>query len=213
MFLKTTTLFFITCISVLVIAGCSVLLSEQEWSENYALLEGTNASSPQMIDGNMNTIGESTFPVGANTNFGSNPASEVIVTLPEEKIIRRIVIHSENIKTFDIFADKGGIIKETDWKLIKDVKSVKTNPIEIPVLVPFPTRQIRVRILSTTDDAGLSRAQRARTGGFRQYGQNRRAQAKIREIELYGYKTAEQTKESTAVESREKELDDLLNLE
>ena len=93
------------------------------------------------------------------------------------------------------------------------MKSVKTNPIEIPVLVPFPTRQIRVRILSTTDDAGLSRAQRARTGGFRQYGQNRRAQAKIREIELYGYKTAEQTKESTAVESREKELDDLLNLE
>ncbi|MCG9127856.1 hypothetical protein JT359_09695 [Candidatus Poribacteria bacterium] len=213
MFLKTITIFSLITISVFLIVGCSVLLSEQEWSENYALIEGTNASSPQVIDGNMNTIGESTFPVGANTNFGSNPASEVVITLPEEKVIRRIVIHSDNIKTFDIFADKGGIINDTDWKLIKDVKSVKTNPIEIPVLVPFPTRQIRIRILSTTDDAGLSRAQRARSGNFRQYGQNRRAQAKIREIELFGYKTAEQTKESTAAENREQELDDLLDLE
>lgn len=213
MYFNTITLIALISISIISIAGCAVLLSEQEWSDNYALLEGTSATSPQMIDGNMNTIGETTFPAGASTNFGSNPASEVIITLPEEKLIRRIVIHSNNIKTFDIFADKGGIIVDTDWKLIKDVKSVRTNPIEIPVLVPFPTSRIRLRILSTTDDANLSRTQRARSGGFRQFGQNRRALAKIKEIELYGYKSAKQTKESTAVESREKELDDLLDLE
>ncbi|MDE0483410.1 MAG: hypothetical protein OXI67_12590 [Candidatus Poribacteria bacterium] len=211
MLFRITIFFSLICFSVVMI-GCAALFSEQEWSDNYALLEGTSATSPQMIDGNMNTIGESSFPVEAT--FGSNPPSEVIITLPEKKVIRRIVIHSDNIKTFDIFADKGGIIVEQDWKLIKDVKSVKTNPIEIPVLVPFPTNRIRVRILSTSDDANLKRRQRARTGGrgfF--YGENRRAQAKIREIELYGYKTVEQTRESSAAETREKELDDLLETE
>ena len=212
MLFRITTFFALICFSVIMI-GCAALFSEQEWSENYALLEGTSATSPQMIDGNMNTIGESSFPAGTDTAFGSNPASEVVITLPEKKVIRRIVIHSDNIKTFDIFADKGGIIVEQDWKLIKDVKSVKTKPIVIPMLVSFPTNRIRIRVKSTTDDANLKRTQRARTGGFRQFGQNRRAQAKIREIELYGYKTAEQTQESNATETREKELDDLLEVE
>lgn len=198
-----------------ILVGCSALLSQQEWSENYSLLEGTTSTSPDMIDGDINTIGETTLPASASSALGSNPAPEVIITLPEEKVIRRIVIHSENLKTFDIFADQGGIVKESDWKLIKEIKTVKTNPIEIPVLISHPTNRIRLRVLSTTDDANLKRSQRARTGGggFRQFGQNRRAQGKIKEIELYGYKTVEQTKENTAAETREKELDDLLNTE
>lgn len=212
MLFRITILISLICFSVIMI-GCAALFSKQEWSENYALLEGTSATSPQMIDGNMNTIGETSFPTGTDSAFGSNPASEVILTLPEKKVIRRIVIHSDNIKSLDVFADQGGIIVDTDWKLIKDLKSVKTKPIEIPVLVPFPTNRIRIRVLSTTDDANLKRRQRARSGGLRQFGQNRRAQGKIREVELYGYKTVEQTKKSDAAETREKELDDLLDID
>ena len=193
--------------------GCSALFSTQEWSDNYSLLEGTMATSPQMIDGNLNTIGETTFPAGTDSAFGSNPASEVIITLPEKKLIRRVVVHTDNIKTFDIFVDQGSIVNDTDWKLIKEVKSVKTNPVEIPVLFSFPTERIRLRVLSTTDDANLKRTQRARSGGVRQFGQNRRALGKIREIELYGYKTVEKTQIDAAAESREKELDDLLDEE
>lgn len=210
MFFRSTNPFLLICLSVIMI-GCSALLSQQEWSDNYALLEGTSATSPQMIDGNMNTIGETKLPAGTQAGFGSSPSPEAIVTLPEEKVIRRIVIHSDNIKSFDVFADKGGIIVDTDWELIKEIKSVKTNPIVIPVLNSFPTKRIRVRILSTTDDASLKRRQRSRTGGFGGFGGNRRAHAKIKEIELYGYKTVEQTKTDQAAESREKELDDLLN--
>jgi hypothetical protein len=212
MFIKSIRLFSLICFSVIMV-GCSALLSQQEWSDNYSLLEGTSATSPQMIDGNLNTIGETTFPTGTDTAFGSNPASEVIITLPEKKVIRRIVIHSDTLRTFDIFADQGGIIVDQDWKLIKEVKSVKSSLIEIPVLVPIPTNRIRLRVLSTSDDAGLKRSQRARSGGRNQFGQNRRAQAKIKEIELYGYKTVEQTKVSKTTESREKELDDLLDAE
>ena len=212
MFIKSIHLFSLICFSVIMV-GCSALLSQQEWSDNYSLLEGTSATSPQMIDGNLNTIGETTFPAGIDTAFGSNPASEVIITLPEKKVIRRIVIHSDTLRAFDIFADQGGIIVDQDWKLIKEVKSVKSSLIEIPVLVPVPTNRIRIRVLSTTDDAGLKRSQRARSGSRNQFGQNRRAQAKIKEIELYGYKTVEQTKVSKTTESREKELDNLLDAE
>ena len=212
MFIKSIRLFSLICFSVIMI-GCSALFSQQEWSDNYSLLEGTSATSPQMIDGNLNTIGETTFPAGTDTAFGSNPASEVIITLPEKKVIRRIVIYSDTLKTFDIFADQGSISVEQDWKLIKEVKSVKSSLIEIPILVPIPTNRIRLRVLSTTDDASLKRSQRARSGGRNQFGQNRRAQAKIKEIELYGYKTVEQTKVSKVTESREKELDDLLDTE
>ena len=199
--------------SIVLLSGCSALFSEQEWSENYALVEGTQATSPQMIDGKLNTIGETTFPSGSQGFMGANPASQVVITLPEKKTIRRIVIHSDNLTEFDIFADKGSIAVDADWQLIKDVKSVKSSPISISLLIPFPTDRIRVRVLGTKDDALLNRQQRARSGGFRGWNSARRAVGKIREIELYGYKTSEQVALEEATDKREKELDDLLELE
>ena len=193
--------------------GCAALFSEQEWSENYSLLEGTQATSPQMIDGKLNTIGETTFPAGSQGFVGANPASQVVITLPEKKVIRRIVVHSDNLTEFDIFADKGSIAVDADWQLIKDVKSVKANPIKISLLIPFPTDRIRLRVLGTKDDALLSRQERARSGGRGWNVGSRRAVGKIREIELYGYKTSEQVAVEEATDRREKELDDLLELE
>lgn len=204
--------FFLFCFAV-VLTGCSALFSEQEWSENYSLMEGVQATSPQMIDGKLNTIGETTFPASAGGVMGANAASQVVITLPEKKVIRRIVIHSDNLSQFDVYADKGSIAVDADWQLIKDVKSVKEHPIKVSLLVPFPTDRIRVRVLGTKDDALLNRQQRARSGGFRGWNSNRRAAAKIREIELYGYKTSEQVEEEQATDKREKELDDLLELE
>ncbi len=212
MLFRITISFTLICFSTIII-GCSTMFLQQELSENYSLLDGTLATSPQMIDGNINTIGETTFPSGTDATFGANPASEVIITLPEKKLIRKVVVHTDNLKTFDIFVDQGGAINDTDWKLIKEVKSVKSSPVEIPVLSSIPTNRIRLRVLSTTDDANLKRTQRARSGGFRSVGQNRRAVGKIREIELFGYKTAEKTEIDTAAETREKELDDLLDTE
>ena len=137
------------CISVFM-TGCSVLFSEQEWSENYAFMEGTQASSPQTIDGKLNTIGEARFP---NQVARMSPASEVIITLPEKKLIRRIVVHSDNLIEFDIHADRGSLTTERDWHLVKKVKSMKSSPMQISVLTPFPTDRIRLRVLKTKDDA------------------------------------------------------------
>ena len=204
--------FSLFCFAV-VLTGCAALFSEQEWSENYALMEGVQSTSPQMIDGKLNTIGETTFPAGSQGFIGANPASQVVITLPEKKIIRRIVIHSDNLQEFDIYADKGSIAVDADWQLIKDVRSAKTSPIQISLLIPYPTDRIRLRVLGTRDDALLSRQERARSGGRGWNIGSRRAVGKIREIELYGYKTAEQVEAEEATDKREKELDDLLELE
>jgi hypothetical protein len=205
-------LFSLLCFAAM-LTGCSALFSEQKWSENYALLEGVQSTSPQMIDGKLNTLGETTFPASMEGFRGANAASQVVITLPEKKIIRRIVIHSDNLSAFDIYADKGSIAVEADWQLIKDVKSVKTSPFQISLLIPYPTNRIRLRVLGTKDDALLNRQQRAQSGGFRGWNSSRRAAAKIREIELYGYKTAQQVEAEDATGKREKELDDLLELE
>ena len=212
MIYRFTALFLLLCF-VAVLSGCAALFSEQEWSENYALMEGTQATSPQMIDGKFNTIGETTFPAGSQGFIGSNPASQVVIILPEKKTIRRIVVHSDNLTEFDIFADKGSIAVDADWQLIKDIKSVKISPIQISLLIPFPTDRIRLRVLGTKDDALLNRQARARTAGRGWNIGGRRAVGKIREIELYGYKTSEQVAVEEATDKREKELDDLLELE
>ena len=212
MIYRFTMLILLFCFCAM-LTGCSALFSEQEWSENYALMEGVQSTVPQAIDGKMNTVGDTTFPANTEGFMGANAASQVIITLPEKKVIRKIVIHSDNLSQFDIYADKGSITANEDWQLIKDVKSVKQTPIQVSLLIPFPTNRIRLRVLGTKDDALLNRQRRARSGGFRGWDSNRRASAKIREIELYGYKTAEQVEAEEATDKREKELDDLLKLE
>ena len=213
MIYRFTVLILLFCVSAM-LTGCSALFSAQELSENYALMEGVQSTVPQAIDGKLNTVGETTFPASTEGFMGANAASQVVITLPEKKVIRKIVIHSDNLSQFDIYADQGSITANEDWKLIKDVKSVKRSPIEVSLLIPFPTNRVRLRVLGTKDDALLNRQQRARSGGFRGWNTgNRRAAAKIREIELYGYKTAEQVEAEDATDKREKELDDLLDLE
>ncbi len=156
-------LMLLFCFCVLT-AGCSALLSQQEWSENYALLDGVHSTNIQMTDGDLNTVG-TTGSSDTSGNRVGNPSSspEVIITLPEKKVIRRIVIHSDNIKKFNIYADKGGsALSKTDWQLIKEEKSVKSGPIVVPVLYAYPTDKIRLVILGTTDDGALTRRETAR---------------------------------------------------
>jgi hypothetical protein len=199
---------FAILVCLVLVAGCG-LATKQEWSENYALMEGVRATNPAMIDGNPKTMGETAFPEGSQGYAGVSASSEAIITLPEKRFIRRIVIHSENLKEFDVFADKGN----NDWRVIKEVKSVESSPIDLTVTAPFPTDRIRVRVLATEDDAEVRRSQRARSGGFNRFEANRRAPGKISEIELYGYKTGEETTQEKMEEQRESELDELLKLD
>ena len=140
------------------------MFSEQEWSTNYVLLDGAHATNPEMIDGDIGTVGVTSHQsTSNNVRNVTNPSPEVVITLPEKKVIRRIVIHSDNIVKFNLYADKGGsALSDTDWKLIKEAKAVKSSPIVIPILYSFPTDKIRLVILGTSDDAALTRQEGAR---------------------------------------------------
>ncbi len=193
------------CLYFLAMLGCAIV-AKQEWSENYASITGVRATNARMIDGNIRTFGETAFREGSQDNFGPAPTSQAIVMLPERKVIRRVVIHSDNLKKFTVYADKGS----EDWQVVKEVNNVKTNPIDLSVNAPFPTDKIRIRVLGTTDDASLRRGQRRRN--FWASG-NRRAPAKIYEIELYGYQaaTAADAEEPMGSQDQsEAELDQLL---
>ncbi len=157
MFNKFIRPFLLLCICVLM-AGCSALFSEQEWSDNYALLDGTNATSWEVIDGDIETVGQAQVRKGAGKSITSSP--EVVITLPVKKVIRKVVIHSDNIKKFNLYIYKGeSALSDSDWQLIKGLQSVKTGTIVVPVLYSFPTDKVRLVVLGTTDDGALTRQQ------------------------------------------------------
>lgn len=211
MFYRIATYFSLLCCSIILI-GCSTIFSAQEWSDNYALMEGARATSPQMIDGKLETVGETIFASNNNRRLVRG-GSEVVVTLPEKKRIHKIVLHADNLKHIIVYADKGGgILDGSDWQFIKEIQSVKTNPIEMKVLIPFSTDRIRVRVMKTTEDAQLAREKNRRVGGII-FVSTTGAAGKIREIEIYGYKTVEQAKTDKVAETRENELDELLDFE
>lgn len=228
MFTKLT-LFLLLFFSAIVFAGCHILIAEQEWSNNYALLEGALSTNPEMIDGDYKTVGESRSSAGGPGRiYGSSNATEVIVTLPEKKNVRRIVIHSENIKKFALYADRGGTLhSDTDWQLIHEQKMVKTDPVVVPIFGAPSTARYRLVVLDTSDDAGKARLANAEISrAFDQFDRNpegsgvefsralrnyrRHYPARISEIEFYGYKSAEETAASDPVEERETELDLIL---
>ena len=209
------------------IAGCHILLAEQDWSDNYALMDGAMSTNPEMIDGDQKTVGETRSSTGPGRLYGSSNATEVIVTLPEKKLIRKIVIHSDNINKFAIYADRGGTIhSDSDWQLVKEVKMVKSNPVVVPYMDTMPTSRFRIVVLDTKDDA--TRARQARADLYRESDRSDREQenyrfregrmfrtrypARISEIEFYGYKSAEETaaRKSDPKPKCESELDLIL---
>lgn len=194
------------------LTGC-ILFTQQEWSENYALMDGVTSNSPLAIDGNVETIGEAQLPMNSDRRLAS---PEIIITLSEKKVIRKIIIHSDNLKKLVIYADKGGTIhSNTDWQLLKEIKAVKSYPLEIPILYSHPTDKLRIVILDTTDDAVVARKEKAEfsrqgigslafgRGGSRMFGQ-RYNNARIGEIEIYGYRTKKEvTMSNTATQELE----------
>ena len=214
MYTKFSFLPLIFC-SLIFIAGCHVLLpgkdlsflAEQDWSDNYALLEGTLSTNPEMIDGDHTTVGKTRPSTGPGKLYGSSNATEVIVTLPEKKLIRKIVIHSDNIQKFVIYADKGGTLhSDTDWQLVEEIKMVKSDPVVVPYTDITPTARFRIVVLGTSDSAALSRQEKAKVqrerdafernpeNAGREFRRSRRNDrsypARISEIEFFGFKSA-----------------------
>ena len=183
--------------------GCSVLsalMAEQQWSENYALMDGVEANDPAFIDGDLNSMGKSQFPETSPESL-QFPLSEALITLPERKSIHKIVIHSPNLQKFDVMImdESGG------WKRIKEVKS--NNKEVINLRISTITDGIRIRVKGTSGDAAQRRQHTRRVGNVILVEGNIRASAGIKEIELYGY--ADKNDILSAEPQKEESFDDL----
>ena len=191
---------FMSCIPFMII-GCSAIFSAQEWSDNYALMDGVQSTSPQMIDGNLETIGEAAF-TSDNTMYALNDEGDfvrndsiVVVSLPEKKKIYRIILHSDNLKHFVVYVDKGRGTKSEDWHRIIEMRDVISKKIDLKLKMPYYTHQIKIRILKTHPQVqkyGMATIGSGRLD--RTIFTNRRSihlPGRIQEIEIYGFKTVE----------------------
>lgn len=191
---------FMFCIPFMIM-GCSTIFSAQEWSDNYALMNGVQSTSPQMVDGNLETIGEAAF-TSDNTMYALNEKRDfvrndsiVVVSLPEKKKIYRIILHSDNLKHFVVYVDKGKRANSEDWHRLIEMRDVISPKIDLKLKMPHYTHQIKIRILQTHPQVqkyGVSTIGSGRLD--RTVFTNRRSidlPGRIREIEIYGFKTTE----------------------
>ena len=145
------------------------LFKAQEWSQNYTQLEGATCTSYEMIDGNINTVGES--------------GREILITLPERKSIHRIVLRGINFEDFIVYQGRVG---DGNWQKLESVSNNTVTEREIRVTAT--TERLRFRIGGTFDDERAASKIDTFTG--RVTPQRKRAAKRAAEIELYGFKEA-----------------------
>lgn len=200
--------------TIILFNGCvagSGFIAEQTWSENYSLMEGVQANDPAIVDGDLKTIGQSQYAEASSDTVQSNHASsESVILLPAPQSIHRVVMHSSNVKAFDIWvADNQG-----RWGRIKEIKSIDKEVTDVRLNRAVRTAGIKIRIRRTSDDAELRQKNIQRVRGWRIYTGHVNAPAKIAEIELYGFVSKQDMEDVQNAISQEdadeKELDELL---
>jgi hypothetical protein len=187
---------------VMAIEGCAAIIG-QKWSENYARQPGAQSPTPAVIDGDLKTAAPLRLKIQPQKMYGYPPA-ETEISLPESKVIRRIVVHSNELKDFQLWAYEA----ETDqWKLIRQVKGGGESKIEIRTNVQ--TQRIKLKVNTIAILGGRNVVEKTLKGSseiaegatllerFRALVQKaqllnelNQIEAKlphVREIELYGY--------------------------
>ncbi len=143
------------------------MFAPQELSENYALADGVICDAPEAVDGDLETASNS---------------RRIVISLPEEKPIRRIIIHSPNISDFILYEYLG---RKGNWRPIKSVKGNKLTKIIVNANVI--TDKIRMFVSDTSGtrfaDPGRVRDADGRTNIFKRQVD---VPPEIQEIELYG---------------------------
>lgn len=144
---------------------------EQTWSENYTQIEGSICSSPELIDGDLDTIGG---------------ATRITLNFPKRVAIHRILIRDTNIEDFFLYVKSGS--GDRDWKKIRKIKDNTKSTIDLR-LTAF-TDGIRLIINGTSDDKRIGKEVNqvfAATDNLsRRRAGLKRARPIAAEIELYG---------------------------
>ncbi|MDE0481560.1 MAG: hypothetical protein OXI67_03165 [Candidatus Poribacteria bacterium] len=183
---------------ILMMSACTL---GQQWSQNYAVMPGVKSNVPVIIDGNLETVGQSQEKKSSgDLVVDMKLPSEAIIYLPDKKRLFRIVIYSSNLQDFQLMAlDSMG-----EWDKIHEQRSNKEPIIDIRLKRSVTTNGVKLVVRKTTDDAARKRKNlklerenevtadgKVRRGRqvYKLYG-SLKAPAKIAEMELYGYAKA-----------------------
>ena len=136
---------FLTC----VFAGCTVF-SDSPPSSDYVPIAGLVCSSPEMVDGNMDTSDlvyiEGSIGIGKGNKTIStmrldSPVAHLIspttVRLPKRSEVGMIVLHGEHLVNFDVLAKVG-----EEWKELRRFRNNRRK--RIVVTTPVVTDTIRI---------------------------------------------------------------------
>ena len=158
----------------------STLFAAQEWSQNYALMEGVSCSAQEMIDGDIKTFGSS--------------GHQIMINLPERKTIHRLVFRQTNIQGLTLYIDRNNE-DENDWMKWEQVDANREYTFEIRKV--FNAKRMRILIGATSDDQRIAEEfTHSRVGIHRRTVE--RGAPFVHEIELYGF----EVKESSRVEAQ-----------
>ena len=85
----------------LYLTGCRLIL-EQEWGPNLA--QEATSLEPNLTDGNLGTKAAIPLRLTDLHKLSGYPPAEIVIQLKSVKEIRRIVVHSQDLKDFQIWA-------------------------------------------------------------------------------------------------------------
>ena len=163
---------------VAVFSGCQSkvvqMLFEPQEFYNYAVTEGVTCTSPEMIDGDVQTKGYA-------------DGRWIHLNLPTQKAIHRIAIRGTNIINCMIYEKLEG---EGHWRAILQVQNNDSPVIEARVS-GVVTDTIRIYISGTTEDEKKAGEWDPRRGGIVAY--TVLGKAFIHELEVYGFVSKEKT--------------------
>ena len=158
----------------------STVFAAQEWSQNYALMEGVTCSAQEMIDGDIKTFGSS--------------GHQIMINLPERKTIHRLVFRQTNIQGLTLYIDRNND-DENDWMKWEQIDANRESSFEIRKV--FNAKRMRILIGATSDDQRIAEEfTHSRVGIHRRTVE--RGAPFVHEIELYGF----EAKESSRVEAQ-----------
>ena len=194
-------IYFLTILLLPILLSACVV--GQQWSENYALMEGVNANDPVIVDGDLSTVGQSQLKKGSGSlDLDRWQNSESIIILPEKKKIYRVTIHSSNLQDYQLLA----LNTLGEWDVVHDQQHNKEKVIDIRLKKVVTTDGIKLLVRKTADDKArrhqnskVERENEVTSGGKVRKGRYvykitgpQTAPAKIAEIRLFGYAESSQ---------------------
>ena len=122
----------------LYLTSCKLIL-EQEWGPNLA--QEATSLEPNLIDGNLGTKAAIPLRLTDLHKLSGYPPAEIVIQLKSVKEIRRIIVHSQDLKDFQIWAYNG---TEGNWQPIALMKS--HQPPSSTVKVKVKTDRIKIKV-------------------------------------------------------------------